>query len=193
MYAWLKGNTLDITGPTGYGFGITGNWTESTTSNFFTGQVAASYTATGTLELQTAAGDVALNVGAGSVAALTTAAQVNGSVFGTVSSFNLPVALNTGGLVSTFANAFGFNLNPLAENVTVDITMGGAAGVGLGNSTLLKATQAPLNNAILYLPYDQSAGHQREQRGERRLRSGRPGTLRGRQGASPRYRWDRSA
>ena len=47
MYAFLNGNTLDITGPTGYGFGITGNWTETTATNLFTGQVAATYTATG--------------------------------------------------------------------------------------------------------------------------------------------------
>ena len=51
MYAFLNGNTLDITGPTGYGFGITGNWTETTTTNFFTQQVAATYTAAGTLQL----------------------------------------------------------------------------------------------------------------------------------------------
>ena len=71
--------------------------------NLFTGQVAATYTATGTLELQTAAGDVALNVAANSAATVTTAAQINGGVFGTVSSLNLPVTLNTGSLVSTFA------------------------------------------------------------------------------------------
>ena len=151
MYAWLKGNTLDMTGPTGYGFGITGNWKETTTRNRFNEQVAATYTATGTLELQTAAGEVPLTVAASSAATVSTAAQINGGVFGTVSSLNLPVTLNTGSLVSSFADTFGFNLNPIAENVTIDITMGGAAGVGLGNSALLKATQAPLNNAIPYL------------------------------------------
>ena len=151
MYAWLKGNTLNITGPTGYGFGITGNWTETTSLNWLTGQVAASYSATGTLELESAAGEVPLHVGADMEATVSTAAQINGGVFGTVSSLDLPVWLKTGHLVSSFANTFGFDLNPLAENVTIDITLGGAAGVGLGNSTLLQATQAPLNNAIPYL------------------------------------------
>jgi hypothetical protein len=151
MYAFLKGNTLDITGPTGYGFGITGNWVESTTTNLLTGQVAASYTATGTLELQSAAGEVPLHLAANAVASLTTAPQINGGIFGAVSSLNLPVWLKTGHLMTPFANTFGFDLNPLEENVTIDITLGGAAGIGLGNSTLLTATQAPLNNAVPYL------------------------------------------
>ena len=104
MYAFLNGNTLDITGPTGYGFGITGNWTETTATNLFTGQVAATYTATGTLELQSAAGSIALDIAAGQVAMVSTAAQVNGQVFGVISGLNMPVTLNTGPIVATVAS-----------------------------------------------------------------------------------------
>ena len=56
-------------------FGITGNWTETTTTNLFTRQVAAAYTATGTLELQSAAGSIALDIAAGQVAMVSTAAR----------------------------------------------------------------------------------------------------------------------
>jgi hypothetical protein len=172
MYAWLNGNTLDITGPTGYGFGITGNWTETTTrSNIISvassglditgngtetattsnGPVAATYTASGTLELQTASGAVPLVIASGHVGTLTTAAQINGQVFGAVSSLNIPVTMNTGPTIAWVANKLGFNLNPLDENATFDLKIGGAAGIGLGNSAVLAATQAPVNNAVPYL------------------------------------------
>jgi hypothetical protein len=150
MYAWLSGNTLNITGPTGYGFGITGNWTETTTTT--NGLVTATYTATGTLHVQTASGVLVLGIASGQVGTLSTAAQINGQVFGAISSMNIPVTMNTGPTVTWLAGQLGFfNLNPLDENVTFDLKIGGAAGIGLGSSTVLHNTQAPVNNAVPYL------------------------------------------
>jgi hypothetical protein len=150
MYAFLSGNTLDITGPTGYGFGISGNWTQTTITGIG-GMAASTYTATGTLELQSAAGPISLGIGAGQVATVTTAAQVNGQVFGAVSGLNIPATINTGPLVAEVASVFGFNLNPIDENVTIDLTIGGASGIALGNNNVVQATQAPVNSAIPYV------------------------------------------
>jgi hypothetical protein len=149
MYAWLNGNTLDISGPTGNGFGITGNWTQTTIT--INGLVSSTYTATGTLELQTAAGPMTLGIASGQIGTVTTAAQINGKVFGVISNLNIPVTMNTGPMVANVASVFGFDLNPLDENVTFDLNIGGTAGIGLGNSAVLQATSAPLNNAVPYL------------------------------------------
>ncbi len=150
LYAWLSGNTLDVTGPTGYGFGISGNW-HQTTSTGTNGLVSSTYTATGALELQSAAGPIKLGIAAGQVGTLTTAAQVNGQVFGAISSMNIPVTIKTGPMVSKVGSVFGFNLSSLKENVTCDLTIGGAAGIALGNNTVVQATQAPVDNAVPYL------------------------------------------
>jgi hypothetical protein len=149
MYAWLSGNTLNITGPTGYGFGITGNWTETTTTSG--GLVAATYTATGALQLQTASGSLVLNIDSGQVGTLGTAAQINGQVFGVVSSLNLPVTTSTAPLVTWLSGKLGFDLSPLDANVPFDLKLGGVAGIGLGSSAVLHDTQAPVNNAVPYL------------------------------------------
>ena len=76
---------------------------------------------------------------------------MNGQVFGVISGLNMPVTLNTGPIVATVARAFGYNLNALDENVTFDITIGGAAGIAMGNNSVVQATQAPVDNAIPYL------------------------------------------
>jgi hypothetical protein len=150
MYAFLVGNTLDITGPTGYGFGLTGNWRQSTSTGTG-GLVSSTYTATGTLTLQSAAGPISLGIASGAVGTVTTAAQVNGQVFGAVASMNIPVTMNTGPLVAKFASLFGFNLSSVNENVTFDLKVGGTAGIALGNNSVVKATQALVDNAIPYL------------------------------------------
>ncbi len=83
---------------------------------------------------------------------MTTAAQINGQVFGAVASMNVPVTMNTEPMrVANVASVFGYNLNALDENVTFDLTIGGAAGIALGNNSVVQATQAPVDNAIPYL------------------------------------------
>ena len=182
LYAWLSGNTLDVTGPTGYGFGISGNW-HQTTSTGTNGLVSSTYTATGALELQSAAGPIKLGIAAGQVGTLTTAAQVNGQVFGAISSMNIPVTIKTGPMVSKVGSVFGFNLSSLKENVTCDLTIGGAAGIALGNNTVVQATQAPVDNAVPYLYFTiNPLGTERDQCPELRLRSRRPGAVPRRQG-----------
>src|SRR4051812_39166680 len=72
-HAWLNaaGDTLNVTGPTGYGFSLRGNWTKTVSGS------AITYAATGTLYLRTpflarTAGEVALQVAAGQTFRVTT-------------------------------------------------------------------------------------------------------------------------
>jgi hypothetical protein len=149
LYAWLDGTTLDISGPTGYGFGITGNWTRKTTVGA-NSLIGSTYTATGVVQLQTAAGPVDLTLGAGTTFTVTTAAQVNGQLFGVVSAISASATVATGDLTSSFS-VFGFDLSPLSTNATISMKLGGVAGIGLGNSAVVQATGAPVNNAVPYL------------------------------------------
>src|SRR5262249_43565577 len=80
MFAWLSGNTLNISGPTGYGFGITGNWAQTAIASG-NGRFASTYVATGDVQLQTAAGPLTLS---GTSFTVTTAPQINGRVFGVI-------------------------------------------------------------------------------------------------------------
>ena len=62
MYAFLNagGDTLSFTGPTGYGFAITGNWTQTTALTGRNRLPASNYTATGRVALQTALGPLTM-------------------------------------------------------------------------------------------------------------------------------------
>ena len=62
-------------------------------------------------------------------------------MFGVVSGLNTPVTMNTGPIVATVAIEFGYNLNALDENVTFDITIGRAAGIAMGNNSVVQATR----------------------------------------------------
>ena len=48
-------------------------------------------------------------------------------------------------------SAFGFDLSSLSETVTITGHLGGVAGIGLGNNSVLQASAAPVNNAVPYL------------------------------------------
>src|SRR5262249_21049689 len=80
IYAWLSGNTLDITGPTGYGFGITGAWTQKTVTDSH-GLVSSTYTvSTGALSIALGGGSFLMTPVKGSTLTVTTAGQINGQV-----------------------------------------------------------------------------------------------------------------
>jgi hypothetical protein len=147
MYAWLNGNTLSISGPTGYGFGLTGNWAP-TYANGSNGLVSAIYTATGDVQIQTPAGVLDLNCSSFTVS---TAAQINGQVFGVVSGLDATATLNTGSLLSSIGSPNGFDLSSLIANATFSMKLGGAAGIDLGNSTAVHSTGAPVSSAVPYL------------------------------------------
>ncbi len=111
MFAFLAGNALDITGPTGYGFSITGTWTQMVkidTVAVPAGGISLShsiYTATGTLTVNTAVGGVPLPVLGKFV--VTTAANPFGAEFGIVSSIQNNFNFSLANYVSKFTNAVG--------------------------------------------------------------------------------------
>ncbi len=102
-HAWLNkaGDTLYVTGPTGYGFALLGNWQKSQTG------ATVSYAASGTLQLQTTAldgtvGEVALQVPQKQTFTVTT---------------NVPGRIQLGEL-SSVSGHFGLSLKPLAADVS---------------------------------------------------------------------------
>ncbi len=152
MYAFLKNGQLDIVGPTGYGFGLKGNWTQTVTQAT-NGRFASTYTATSGVTLETAAGPVTLNVAAGNSFIVTTRANTFGANVGEISGMAFKTSVSTGALLSPFmaGSAFGFDLSKLDMSVTITGNLGGIAGIGLGSSTKVKGTGAPVNNAIPYM------------------------------------------
>jgi hypothetical protein len=146
MYAWLNGNTLNISGPTGYGFGLTGHWAQTIVAGS-NGLVSSTYIATGDVQVQTAAGPLDLNCSSFTV---NTAAQINGQVFGIISGLNATATIHTSSLLSSIGS-YGFDLSSLNANATFNMKLGGAGGIGLGNSTVVHNTGAPVNKAVPYL------------------------------------------
>jgi hypothetical protein len=121
MYAWLQGNTLTLSGPTGYGFSIGGHWKQTIASSL--GRSASNYSADGGLVLHTAVGDLPLNLPSGLVFSVTTRANVFGNVFGVVSGINWNAQLPLGALGSKIQQVFGINLTSisLGNKLTVEL------------------------------------------------------------------------
>ena len=178
MYAFLKDGKLDIVGPTGYGFAIGGNWSQSVTS-LANGLYASTYVATSGVSLETSAGPVDLTVTAGTQFTVTTKANTFGDHVGQISGLSFKTTVSAGAMMKPFAinSPFGFDLSKFDKTITVTGQLGGVAGIGMGSSAKLKLTGAPLNNAIPYLyPRSTHSAPARPTR-QRRLRPGRPGPL----------------
>jgi hypothetical protein len=153
LYAWLDGTTfadgtklLDISGPVGHGFGIRGNWTESVA--FMNGLPGATYTATGTVDLETPLGEVPMPLPAvkGSSLTITTNPQQWGDAFGEIGSMNWNAPSDLSTYEALLGAVFPAGLLDLAA-----IRYGTKIGIGLGSDTALQNTGAPLNAAIPYL------------------------------------------
>ena len=102
MYAFLQGQTLSITGPSGYGFAITGNWQQSTARlKSKPALVTSTYTVTGSLTLQTAVGPMPFDVPA--TFTVTTIASTFGNVFGAVQTIQGELEGSLNGFTDPFA------------------------------------------------------------------------------------------
>src|SRR3954466_2751177 len=111
LYAALVNGQLQLTGPTGYGFAIRGTWTQTNTAVAApvvlgpngvpinpnplvrNSRYSATYTATGTLYLETAFGEIPFAVPAGKTFIVTTKPSTFGDVFGEVASLQAQVGL----------------------------------------------------------------------------------------------------
>jgi hypothetical protein len=121
MFAFLVGDALNITGPTGYGFSIGGHWTQSVKKNAsLKGSVGGAsgqysvYTATGPLTVNTALGSVPLLLPTDGSLVVTTEANAFGAEFGAVSSIQGNLNFSLSNYLSQFTTTlgeFGFKIN----------------------------------------------------------------------------------
>jgi hypothetical protein len=155
MYAFLQQGTLDIVGPTGYGFSLTGQWQQTTASN--KGLVSSTYTATGNIGLVTPLGQVPIKLPSAFHLVLTTYANPFGQVAGAVKSvavtgsttgMNVPT-LSPSSLIAQLGKQFGLDAStPAGVPFTISVAPGSA----------LHDTGAPLDAAVPYLNFH--IGHQ---------------------------------
>ncbi len=145
LSAWLDGDTLDVSGPVGHGFGIRGNWTPSVW--YANGVPFATYTATGAVSLETPVGEVGLPLPAGSSVTLTTKPQQWGNDFGEVAAldWNAPPAL------ADLETQLGMDDSLTRMLITPPVVQATKFGLGLGSDLALQNTGAPLNPAVPYL------------------------------------------
>jgi hypothetical protein len=152
MSASLVGGVLHLTGPSGYGFGVRGDWRQDVTTiapvppliaqafaapgagaaavidpdpipkNFPT--YASTYTATGLMYLQTAAGELTLEVPAGETFTVTTAANAFGQSFGDVTSVAARFGLPLGQYAQMIAPEFGLELDAISLGDKWSVRMG---------------------------------------------------------------------
>jgi hypothetical protein len=152
MYAALSGNVLSITGPTGHGFGIKGNWRQTTATDA-AGLVTSTYTASGLVYLETAVGMVPMKLAPRTSLVLTTAADVFGQFVGVIDSFTFKADLGIGTLATNFNTKFGLDLGSW-QGVGA-VLPGLQFGLKLGDADLESETNgAPLNPAVPYLYAD---------------------------------------
>lgn len=112
MYAWLRGDTLGITGPTGYGFSLQGAWTQETKFLKKTGTTSALYTlaAGEEVDLLTAFGELRL-VSLGPVT-VPTNPNLWGDLFGEVGTDPIPLRMGIpiDALADDLRDEFGLEL-----------------------------------------------------------------------------------
>lgn len=159
MYAFLTGTgsnrTLSLTGPTGYGFAITGNWTQTIISNR-TGPSASTYTATGALTLQTALGPVPLLVPDRQQFVVTTAANEFGRYYGAVNGMQADFGLALGTYVAKYTQALT-QIGLQMSNVAV---LSGDWTIRLGSQISPQRGGAEVLGGVPYFVYGGNAGYQ---------------------------------
>ncbi|MGH2730079.1 MAG: Calx-beta domain-containing protein [Actinomycetota bacterium] len=122
MFAWLRGDTLGITGPTGYGFALQGPWTASTNFNKRSRTWSAVYTlaAGAEVDIRTAFGDLRMEA-LGDIVVATEPSRW-GNVFGAVGPDPIPLRLGIplDALVGDLRDRYGLDMTVSAlENWTI--------------------------------------------------------------------------
>jgi hypothetical protein len=140
---WLDGSMLDVAGPAGHGLQVRGNWMQTVTGSG--ASAASTYTATGTVFLETGVGEIAATLPNGVPLTVTTKAGPAVQLFGELGQIS-GAPLND--LVTSFSDKLPTGLKVSAKLPVV------AWGVQLGSD--LTGTRgpikgAPLNAAFPYL------------------------------------------
>jgi len=145
MYTWLKGGVLDFAGPTGYGFGIRGNWSQTRVVDPKTTMTISTYKATGAMFLETSFGEVPLTVPSGQTFTVVTKPSTWGGTFGEVKTVTANVGVPLGNIGADLRAKLGLNLDSisLGNKWTIQIGSQVAAQRGIGQAL----------NAVPYLVY----------------------------------------
>jgi hypothetical protein len=155
MYAWLDGNTLNISGPVGHGFGIRGNWQQVVTGT--PGNLTSQYeTYDNLVYVQTPIGaEIPLYLDNYGMQIRTKAGKF-GDLYGEITSSAIWATSEIfHGIAAKFGDTTPFGMRLTASNMPFTL---GEIGLKLGNDPLLQATGAPLNAAVPYLFINGTAG-----------------------------------
>ncbi len=141
MFAWLKDDVLSISGPTGYGFALLGNWVQTSTLNRVTNLVTTEIRLADNspLRLRTALGDIQLGVVASPVV-IRTRANRWAAVFGALerSSIRLDVGIPMGDILEQIGDRFGAELGAINLRDAWDIRLGAAITDSTGFDELMR-------------------------------------------------------
>ena len=167
LYAFLNASdsTLTFSGPTGRGFQISGNFSETTTPLSGGTFTTATITGTGTLTLESGLGNIPLPLPAGLELVVHTQANGYNGLFGEVAAAGIQFPYSN--IVSDVINPFGSFANDyLLNGVNASLSGLGAAvstpnisfGLGLGDQVSQIIPNAPVNPAVPYLYLYVNAG-----------------------------------
>jgi hypothetical protein len=144
MDVWLDGKTLDVSGPAGHGFGITGNWTQTVHQSKSLSY--STYTATGIIAIQGAGGVVNVGLPNGTALTITTQPSQWGALFGPVDSLVGAGSFSLTALAATLGKNGPLGLQLTGTSSTLPNQHW---GIGLGGA--IKNPGVPLNAAVPYL------------------------------------------
>jgi hypothetical protein len=148
IYVWKSGNKLYVSGPVGHGFTIRADeWKQNSTVSRSPG---SSYTAHGTVYIQTAADfEIPIPLG-GNALTVATKPGKYGDLFGVLqsASFFSPATAIYNGVVDALGPQFAkYRMNPNSNSPVVV----GEVGLKLGSDPVVQMSGAPLNPEIPYL------------------------------------------
>jgi hypothetical protein len=148
--ALLMDNTLTLTGPSGAGFQITGNWSAATAVGG-DGSITHTFTASGLMVLRSALGDLPFVQSDSDPITITTAPGMQAANFGMVAA----VQWDGGSLLSTTDPSSPLYLLTTRAGLQVDA---GSAQVGVALGSDLGGLGAPVNNALPYIYFTSTSG-----------------------------------
>jgi hypothetical protein len=153
MYAVRDGNALHITGPTGHGFSLIGDWQQRTTGR---GEATkTTYTLADSVTLRSMVGDITVRIPSRASIRIATAPQTWGRYFGEIESINLAMDLGVMDIATPLGRSWGMVFNNDFAGANAN---GGGWGIRLGSDPLLEDTDLPLNPAVPYLFYTDNKG-----------------------------------
>lgn len=159
MYAFLSGSRLDISGPTGYGFEMTGNWTKTTTQ-LGGGMSKLTFTANAGINLVTPLGNLPVPLPKGTSLILTTKSNGWNGAFGEIDKVKFVTGLAWLDRIVQFNNRqFGIAAMLPDGSASLDVLQGTEVGLALGSTISASIDiNARVNPAIPYLYFVSSNG-----------------------------------